>query len=180
MLLIICNCFWIQDRNASDQEDDDVHVESLEDVEKIVDEMQKPHKTDFNSVINNLRIKPSGKSRISIPICRLVSLAVVRPVLEVDVQFLENEFINGYREGDRILYVSVYDKKKSNQFELNAEVEATWNAHWHATDASFEEKFNADDNYVSLRNKMFFVWEGNHRVTAWQRHIERFHAEDSE
>jgi hypothetical protein len=118
-------------------------------------------------VISNLRIKPSGKSRISIPICRLVSLAVVRPVLEVDVQFLNNEFINGYREGDRVLYVSVYDQK-GNQFELNAEIEENWNVHLRAANASFEEKLLADDDYVGpgLRNKMFFVWEGNHRVTA--------------
>jgi hypothetical protein len=109
-------------------------------------------------VISNLRIKPSGKFRIFIPICRLVSLAVVRHVLEVDVQFLENEFINGYREGDKVLYVSVYDKK-GNQFELNAEIEATWNVHWHSANASFEEKLLADDNYVGLRNNMFFVWK---------------------
>ena len=25
---------------------------------------------------------------------------------------------------------------------------------------------------------MFFVWEGNHHVTAWRRHIEHFHSED--
>ena len=71
-----------------------------------------------------MRIKPSGKSRISIPICRLVSLVVVRLVLEVDVQLLESEFINGYIEGERVLYVSIYDKK-GNQSELNVEIEAT-------------------------------------------------------
>ena len=27
---------------------------------------------------------------------------------------------------------------------------------------------------------MFFVWKGNHRVTAWRWHIERFHTEDPE
>ena len=63
---------------------------------------------------------------------------------------------------------------------MNGEVEATWNVHWRVANASFEEKLNADDDFVSLRNKMFFVWEGNHRVTAWRRHIERFHAEDPE
>lgn len=64
---------------------------TLEDVEKIVDEMQKPQKTDFNSVINNLHIKSLKKSRIFILICHLVSLAVIRPVLEVDVQVLEKK-----------------------------------------------------------------------------------------
>ena len=114
MLLIICNCFWIQDCSASDHDDDDINVESLEDVEKIVNEMQKPQIIDFNSVISNLRIKPLRKSRISILICRLVSLAVVRHVFEVDVHLLESEFINDYRGGDRVLYVSIYDQKAIN------------------------------------------------------------------
>ena len=42
MLLIMCNCFWIQDCSVSNHDDDDINVESLEDVEKIVNEMQKP------------------------------------------------------------------------------------------------------------------------------------------
>jgi hypothetical protein len=61
-------------------------------------------------------------------------------VLEVDVQFLKNKFINGYKKDDRVLYVSVYDQK-CNQFELNAEIEATWNVYWRAVNASFEEFF---------------------------------------
>ena len=85
MLLMISNCFWSQACSADDHNDDDTNVDSLEDVENIVNEMQKPEKTDFNSVISNLRIKSTGKSRISILICRLVSLVVVRHVLEVDV-----------------------------------------------------------------------------------------------
>ena len=34
----------------------------------------------------------------------------MRPILEVDVKFLENKFVNGYREGGRILYMFPYDK----------------------------------------------------------------------
>ena len=40
------------------------------------------------------------------------------------MQLLESEFINGYIEGERVLYVSIYDKK-GNQSELNVEIEAT-------------------------------------------------------
>lgn len=89
--------------------DCDVNVESLENVDKIVIEIQKSHKTYFNFVINSLRIKPPGNSRIFIIIYCLVPITMVRFVLEVDVQFLENDFINGYREGDMVLYVSIYD-----------------------------------------------------------------------
>ncbi len=72
---------------------------------------RKLEKTDFNSVINSLRIRPLSKSRLSIPICRLEPLPLVRPILEFDVQLLENEFLNGYREGDRVLYVSIVNDR---------------------------------------------------------------------
>lgn len=42
------------DSNASDCDED---VESWEDVEKIVNDILKPRKTDFSYVINNLHIK---------------------------------------------------------------------------------------------------------------------------
>ena len=41
----------------------------------------------------------------------------MRPILEIDVQLLENEFVNGYREGDRVLYVSPYDISILQVFE---------------------------------------------------------------
>ena len=67
----------------------------------------KLKKINFNSVINGLRIRPLSKSRLSIPICHLESLPLVRPFLKYDIQLFENEFLNGYREGDRVLYVSI-------------------------------------------------------------------------
>ena len=36
---------------------------------------------------------------------------MVRPILEFDVQLLENEFLNGYREDDRVLYVSILNDR---------------------------------------------------------------------
>jgi hypothetical protein len=37
----------------------------------------------------------------------------VRSIFEIDVQLLENEFVNDSREGDRVLYVSPYDKDEN-------------------------------------------------------------------
>ena len=42
-------------------------------------------------------------------ICWLRFLPLVRPMNKVDVQRLENEFVIGYRDGDRVLYVSMLD-----------------------------------------------------------------------
>lgn len=63
------------------------------------------HKMDFDLVISSLRFRPLGESCLSIPIYRFVSLLLVHPILEVNVQLLEREFVNGCREGDRVLYV---------------------------------------------------------------------------
>lgn len=37
-------------------------------------------------------------------------LPIVSSILEVDIQLSENEFVNGYGEGDRVLYVDPCDK----------------------------------------------------------------------
>ena len=68
--------------------------------------LRKRQKCDSNSVINRLRIEPEAKSRFSIPLCRLHTLLLVRPINEVDVQRLENKFVTGYRDSDRVLYVA--------------------------------------------------------------------------
>ena len=68
-------------------------------------------KKKFNYVINGLRIRPLSKSGLSIPIYRLEALLLVRPVLEFDVQLLENKYLNNYREGDRVLYVSIVNDR---------------------------------------------------------------------
>ena len=68
-------------------------------------------KTNFNFVINRLRIPPLSKSRLSILLCRLEPLPLVRPTLDFDVQLLENEFLNGYRGGDRVLYVFILNNR---------------------------------------------------------------------
>ena len=72
---------------------------------------RKLEKIDINSLINDLQIQPLSKLCLSIPICRLEPLPLVRPILEFDVQLLENEFLNGYRKGDRVLYVFIVNDR---------------------------------------------------------------------
>ena len=65
------------------------------------------HSFDSNSVIENLQFQPASKSRFSIPLCRLLSMPVIRPILMSDVLKLEQGFIHGYRSGSAVFYVSV-------------------------------------------------------------------------
>jgi hypothetical protein len=37
-------------------------------------------------------------------------LTLVRLILELDVQLLQIDFVNSYKDGDRVLYVSPFDK----------------------------------------------------------------------
>ena len=45
-------------------------------------------------------MKLTKKSCLVAPLCCLLPLTLVRPILKVDVQLLQNEFANGYCEGD--------------------------------------------------------------------------------
>lgn len=67
------------------------------------------NKTNFNLVSSSLHFRPFGKLCLSIPIYSFVSMPLIHPILEVDVQLLGNEFVNGCRECDRVLYVSIED-----------------------------------------------------------------------
>jgi hypothetical protein len=80
----------------------------------------------------------------------------VRLILEIDVQLLENEFVNGSREGDRVLYVSSYNKDGNT---MDIWDEDTWEEHWQSSNKSFEKILDNDKDYERFYGKMFFVWE---------------------
>ena len=57
-------------------------------------------------------MKPIHISRLSIPLCRILSLPLVKLILELDVQLFENTFVKGCCEGNKVLYVSIVDNKR--------------------------------------------------------------------
>ena len=80
-----------QQAAPADDEDESMPEGLTADQSEIM--LRKRQKRDSNSVINRLRIEPEAKSRFSIPLCRLRTLPLIRPINEVDVQRLENEFV---------------------------------------------------------------------------------------
>ena len=102
----------------------DVNFQGLED--KNLDARRLKKK--INSIINQLRVIPHAKSRFCVPLCRLVVLPLVRPILEGDVQLLETEFSNGYREGDCVLYVSV-TINDGYFLDITDETVSSWDQH---------------------------------------------------
>ena len=81
---------------------------------------------NFKFSIGGLCMKPFLNSIFLIPHCRLIPLHVVRPILEINVHLLKNEFVNGYREGSKVLYVSPYDKDGNTMDIRDAD---TWREH---------------------------------------------------
>lgn len=136
--------------------------------------LRKTQKKDSRALLSSLTL-----ARIPIPLCRMISMPKVRPVSEVEIQKLENEFVHGYREGDRVLYVSVYDYKGKSRVITEKDME-TWDPHWIETNERFEELLSRQVHLQDLHGKMFFVWDGNHRYSAWWRHINMYHADEED
>jgi len=89
----------------------------------------RSQKQDSNIVIQRVRFKPLGKSRFSIPLCRLRCLPLVRPINDVDVARLENEFVMGYRDGDRAIYVSLYHNL-DEVLHVSDGIKSSWSPLW--------------------------------------------------
>jgi len=76
---------------------------------------------------------------------------------------LENEFVNGYRDGDRALYVSPYNNL-DEVLNVSDDIKSSWSSFWQEANEEFESMLRNDSDLAHLAGKMFFVWEGNHRL----------------
>lgn len=164
--------------------DDGIEVSQAQDdmdglsIEQAEDAFRLKQKLDSNSIIQALRFKPVGASRLKIPLCRMIRLPLVRPLLLSDVKRLESEFVHGYREGDRVFYVSITDDTGSSQL-VTEEIISSWDLHWVHENNAFEKQLLQDEHWASLCGHMFFIWDGNHRHQAWSTYISRFHSDDA-
>ncbi|KAG0571650.1 hypothetical protein KC19_VG030900, partial [Ceratodon purpureus] len=140
-------------------------------------EMRLLHKKDAIGIINRLRNAPQDKSILCIPLCRLITCPLVRPIIEQDVRKLENDFVRGYRVGERVIYVSLYDAH-DRETRVTGSEEVWLNPIWRRQNKRFEARLQADPDLLQFSQKFFHVYEGNHMVTAWTRHIQILHVDD--
>ena len=70
----------------------------------------------------------------------------MRPALNGDISKLEADFFNGYRDGDRVFYISATDSKGNFQF-VDDEVYASWSRNWAQANAVFEFQLDTDPSY---------------------------------
>jgi hypothetical protein len=130
----------------------------------------------FNSVevLRNLEIPSGGKAHMDILLCRMASLQVVRPALINDIQKLQADFVHGYRVGAAVFYVSLTNERGEGSLVSDVD-RANWDEHWRTRDREFEDFLKADKDLCFMSNRVFYVWDGNHRLMAWTDHIHRVH-----
>ena len=139
----------------------------------------KVTKEDSNVVIHWVRIKPLKKSRFFIPLCHLRCLPLVWLINKVDVSWLENEFVMDYRDSERAFYKSPYNNLEEILFVFD-DIMASRSSSWQEANQEFDAMLQNDSDIVHLAGKMFFVCEGNHHLTAWWRHINKYHSFDKD
>ena len=81
-------------------------------------------------------------------------LLLVRPIFEGDVQLLEIEFSDGYRKGERVLYVSV-TKNDGSSLYVTDETVSSWDQHWQRANQWLRRNWIRTNICINLRAKCF-------------------------
>ena len=83
----------------------------------------------------------------------------------------------GYRDGDRALYVSPYNNLDEVLYVSN-DIMVSWSSLWLEANEEFAAILRVDSVLAHFAGKMVLVWEGNHRLSAWWRHVNNHHSLD--
>lgn len=130
------------------------------------------------SRLDQLKWEPRTKGRLFIPLCRMISLPVVRPYLKTDVSQLASFFVKtGYLEGNGFFYVALQDNL-GHTVDVTPAVTNSWSPEWREVNEDFEKTLQEDEDLRMFSNKMFQVWDGNHRLQAWYPIINEYHPRD--
>lgn len=132
---------------------------------------------DTFSVVEGMRRMPTEKSSMRIPLCRMIHMPMVRPTLRSDVTKLMGAFQFGYRSGSAAMYVSPTDENGEDRV-VSAKDKREWGEYWSVENDKFEAFLRSDRDLKSLSGRMFYVYDGNHRLLAWKEYIESEHKDD--
>ena len=118
-----------QDENVTgnDGGPDSLEVQDLDDDEKglMEDELRCIQKGDSIDILSELCMKPEDFFRLHIPLCRLVTMPMVRPTLACNITKLEQEFVGGYRDGAAVFYISTTNEEGQSE-EFSKEEMSMW------------------------------------------------------
>ena len=130
-----------------------------------------------NSFAMITRAMESPISELEIPLCRLHLMTDVRLPMDPDVERLRAEFTNGYKRGGLSFYVST-TSYTLQEMEVTEDIRESWSTLWQEQNALFEERLRRNPALKRFSNRMFFVWDENHRLKAWMPYITECHPED--
>ena len=117
----------------------------------------KKETVNTSSYLERLRYQPRAKSKINIPLCRMISLPVVRPFLKNDVMNLAAHFVTcGYMEGNGVFYVAL-ENNEGKTIDVTDDIIKTWSANWIKANAVFERDLQNDEDLKVFSGKMFMV-----------------------
>ena len=90
----------------------------------------------------------------------------VRQPLKIDIQKLRSEFTMGYKHGGPVFYVALRNFSMEEGVVTDA-MRKGWSKMWQKVDREFESLLNTSPYLKKFSNRMFYVWDGNHRLLAW-------------
>ena len=135
---------------------------------KTEEELRKAVRSNSHAIL--ARAAETPISEIDIPLCRMVVMTDVRQPLEVDIQKLRSEFTMGYKRGGPVFYVALRNFAMEEGF-VTEELRKGWSKQWQKADREFESVLNTSPYLKKFSNRMFYVWDGNHRLLAWNPFI---------
>jgi hypothetical protein len=142
---------------TEDMENLDVLEESLSErqLETEIHIFLKNETVNTASHLGKLRFHPKRKSKINIPLCRMVSLLVVRHFLKNDVMNFASHFVScGYMEGNGVFYVAI-ENDEGKTMEVTSTIMSTWSKNWMKANNEFEDFLKADADLRGFSNKIF-------------------------
>ena len=77
------------------------------------------------------------------------------------------------------MYVCPYNNL-DDVLHVSDDIKASWSPLWQEVRTEFDAILQRDSDLAIFVDKMFYVWEGNHRLTAWWRHINIHHPLDKD
>lgn len=92
-------------------------------------------------------------------------MPMVQPTLESDLKKLEQEFVHGYHEGACVFYVALTNESGEEYTITDADKHA-WSPLWNHQSDLFNSFVDSDPDLAHLKDLMFFVCDGNHRLLS--------------
>jgi hypothetical protein len=93
---------------------------------------------------------------------------------------LASHFVScGYMERNGVFYVAIKNDEDKTM-EVTSVIISTWSDNWVKANNEFEDFLKDDIDLRGYSNKMFFVWNDNHRLQTRLPIINKDHADDFE